>query len=262
MWSERNQSSNIIPDETPSDDLSDDIQTIGSYETFRMGAQKRGLLSSGANNSLTSSPDRKKSRLEVVSDTNLHHGDFDGGCPSIEDTAMFIQYRVMSYAIKVHQNQLNGKRKFPPSSTNQAKSFWKGSNRNKNIEAHQKSSSNNKPDGLHLAREILHKSCVDTENNESIIVKNISTDNDFCSISSYQSSYQRFLTKQSSKLTNLQLNHSCKEVESIDEQRVNKYVRAPTQNEIQLYFLPEVFKSFIQHYLCSKNSINELFCVS
>ena len=240
MWSEKNEASNIIPDiEIPFDDLPDDMQTIGSYETFRIGAQKRGLLPSDANTCLTSSPEKKKSRLEVVSGPNLHHT--SGGCPSIEDTAMFIQYRVISYAIKVHQNQLNEKRIFPSSFTEQAKSFWRGSNRNNIIEENQKFSSNAKPNGLYLAREILNNSRVDDKNNKSIIVKNISTVNDFDS----NSSYQQFLTKQScNKSTKFQQNQFCKENLSAYEQRVNHYVKGPTQNEMLSYFLPEVIKSF------------------
>lgn len=243
MWSEKNQPSTIIPDEIPSDDFADNIQTIGSYENFKIGAQKRALPLSDNNNCLTSSPDRKKSRLELVFDFNLHNT-VDGS--SIEDTARFIQYHVMSYAIKVHQNQLHGKKNFPPSPTEQAKTFWKGSNKDTSIKMHQNSLiCNPKPNGLHLAREILNKSYVDDENNESIIVRNISTHNDF----HFNSSYQKFLTKHSTKSTKIQQNHSCREIESIDEHTVNKYVRAPTQNEIQLYFLPEVFKHLKKDYL-------------
>ena len=222
------------------------MQPIESYETFKMGAQKRVFLPNDNNKCLTSSPDRKKFKAKEVSNSDLCCRAPVEGCPSIEDNAIFIQYQVMSYAIKVHQSQLNeneNKNYFPLSSTQQAKSFWKGGN-SKTKEVNQQISCNAKPSGLRLAREILKNNHIDNENERSLVVRNILTEQDFDSTSTYE----RFLTKHSYRKVNFEDNFS-QEIQRIDVRRVNQYVRQPSADEIQLYFLPEVRKCFYKLHI-------------
>ena len=190
-----------------------------------------------ANCIVTSSP-RKKSRLDGFEDSIYNASQVCDA--SVEDTAMFIQYHVMSYALKVHQLNENDNSisSFPLSSSQQVSSFWKnkGSTENKQQEKAivRKVGSAR---GIDLAREILmEKECKPKESNESVVIRNVPSEQDFKS----KASYERFLVKENRAQVEYPHDVSKGIDTCVEEHRVNKYATQPSAEEMQLYLLPEV----------------------
>ena len=202
---------------------------MDTYENFIKGAHKRIRRSSESTDCLTSSPDKKKLRMEDGVDfrNDLPTSTPDEDCPKIQDTLMYLKYHVFSYAMDVHTKSLSKSCKmFPHSESENAKLFWNMCT-NKQRESHEP---HNVSEGLTLAQQILQQH---SSEEKSIKITNSESKGDF----ENESSYRRFLRKDCEPLDMQSQN------ELRTEQPARKY--HVDQNEIQSYLLPEVSLSYM-----------------